>query len=94
MTRKRYEMQQETNVTGLPRAIFVRGKGRFRAAALLAPLAFFVWPYHAVIPLNTLTLGQEVELYRFLPPARLKERIAQGKCSDYSLGISRDGVWH
>jgi hypothetical protein len=53
-----------------------------------------VWPYHAVIPLSTLTPGQEVELYRFVPPARLKEMIAKGKYSYYSVGIGRDGVWH
>jgi hypothetical protein len=53
-----------------------------------------VWPYHAVIPLNALTPSQEVEIYRFLPPARLKEMIAQGKYRFYSAGIGRDGVWH
>ncbi|MBI4724708.1 MAG: hypothetical protein HY765_06945 [Rhodomicrobium sp.] len=53
-----------------------------------------VWPYHAVIPLNTLTPSQEVEIYRFLPPARVKEMIAHGKYGFYSVGISRDGVWH
>jgi hypothetical protein len=53
-----------------------------------------VWPYHSVIPLNTLTPSQEVEIYRFLPPARLKEMKAQGKYTYYSAGISRDGVWH
>lgn len=53
-----------------------------------------VWPYHAVIPLESLTPSQEVELYRFLPPRRLKEMIAQGKYSFYSIGIGRDGVWH
>jgi len=53
-----------------------------------------VWPYHAVIPLNALTPSQEVEIYRFLPPARLKEMIAQGKYGFYSAGIGRDGVWH
>jgi hypothetical protein len=53
-----------------------------------------VWPYHAVIPLNALTPSQEVEIYRFLPPARLKEMIAQGKYKFYSAGIGRDGVWH
>jgi hypothetical protein len=53
-----------------------------------------VWPYHAVIPLNTLTPSQEVEIYRFLAPARLKEMIAQGKYSYYRVGVGRDGVWH
>ena len=53
-----------------------------------------VWPYHAVIPLNALTPSQEMEIYRFLPPARLKEMIAQGKYGFYSVGIGRDGVWH
>jgi hypothetical protein len=53
-----------------------------------------VWPYHAAVPLNALTPSQEVEIYRFLPPARLKEMIARGKYGFYSVGIGRDGVWH
>jgi hypothetical protein len=53
-----------------------------------------VWPYHAVIPLSTLTPSQEVEIYRFLPPARLKDMTAQGKYTYYSVGIAPDGVWH
>ncbi len=53
-----------------------------------------VWPYHAVIPLSTLTPSQEVEIYRFLPPKRVKEMIAQGKYGFYSVGIGQDGVWH
>ena len=53
-----------------------------------------VWPYHAAIPLDALTPSQEVEIYRFLPPARVKEMAAAGKYSFYSVGISGDGVWH
>jgi hypothetical protein len=53
-----------------------------------------VWPYHAVTPFQSLTPSQEVELYRFLPPAKLKEMITQGKYSFYKVGIGRDGVWH
>lgn len=53
-----------------------------------------VWPYHAAIPLGALTPGQEVEIYRFLPPARVKEMAAAGKYSFYSVGIGPDGVWH
>ncbi len=53
-----------------------------------------VWPYHAAVPLNALAPSQEVELYRFLPPARFKEMLARGKYSFYSIGIGRDGVWH
>ena len=53
-----------------------------------------VWPYHAAIPLSGLTPSQEVEIYRFLPPERLKEMAAAGKYSFYSVGIGRDGVWH
>ena len=53
-----------------------------------------VWPYHAVMPPSALTPSQEVELYRFVPPARFKEMIARGKYSFYSIGIGRDGVWH
>lgn len=53
-----------------------------------------VWPYHAVIPLDRLTPSQEVEIYRFLPPARVKEMAAAGKYSFYRVEIGRDGVWH
>ena len=53
-----------------------------------------VWPYHALMAPNALTPSQEVELYRFLPPARFKEMLARGKYSFYSIGIARDGVWH
>ncbi len=53
-----------------------------------------VWPYHAAVPLDRLSPSQEVEIYRFLPPARVKEMATAGKYSFYSVGISRDGVWH
>jgi hypothetical protein len=53
-----------------------------------------VWPYHAAIPLSGLSPSQEVEIYRFLAPARVKEMTASGKYAYYSIGISRDGVWH
>jgi len=53
-----------------------------------------VWPYHAAIPLSRLNPSQEVEIYRFLPPSRVKEMAAAGKYKFYSVGIGRDGVWH
>jgi hypothetical protein len=53
-----------------------------------------VWPYHALMPPSALTPSQEVELYRFLPPARFKEMAARGKYNFYEIGISPDGVWH
>ena len=53
-----------------------------------------VWPYHAAIPMSGLTPSQEVEIYRFLPPARVKEMAAAGRYSFYSVGMGRDGVWH
>ncbi len=53
-----------------------------------------VWPYHAAIPLSSLSPGQEVEILRFLPHARLRDMIEKGKYDYYSVGIGRDGVWH
>ncbi|MBT3071713.1 hypothetical protein KKP04_12650 [Rhodomicrobium sp. Az07] len=53
-----------------------------------------VWPYHAALPLDKLTPSQEVEIYRFLSPARLKEMAAAGKYGWYRVEISPDGVWH
>lgn len=53
-----------------------------------------VWPYHAELPPKDLTPGQEVELYRLVPPAALKEMREKGRYSFYRLTIGRDGVWH
>jgi hypothetical protein len=53
-----------------------------------------VWPYHAVLKPSEITPAQEVELYRFLPPKRWKEMVAQGKYGYFSIGIAKDGVWH
>ncbi len=53
-----------------------------------------VWPYHAAISLSALSPSQEVEIYRFLPPARVKEMAEAGKYSFYSVRIGRNGVWH
>lgn len=53
-----------------------------------------VWPYHAEIPLDSLTPGQEVELYRLISPAALKEMREKGRYTHYRLGIGLDGVWH
>jgi hypothetical protein len=53
-----------------------------------------IWPYHAAISLSGLSPSQEVEIYRFLTPARVKEMAAAGKYAYYSVGIGRDGVWH
>jgi hypothetical protein len=44
--------------------------------------------------LTALTPSQEVEIYRFLTPARVKEMTLAGKYTFYSIGIGRDGVWH
>jgi len=53
-----------------------------------------VWPYHAALPLDKLTPSQEVEIYRFLSPAKVKEMAAAGKYGWYRVEISPDGVWH
>ncbi|WP_155942354.1 hypothetical protein [Rhodomicrobium vannielii] len=53
-----------------------------------------VWPYHAALSLDKLTPSQEVEIYRFVSPARVKEMAAAGKYGWYRVEISPDGVWH
>jgi hypothetical protein len=53
-----------------------------------------IWPYHAEIPLDGLTPSQEVELYRLITPAALKDMRKAKHYSYYRLGISRDGIWH
>jgi hypothetical protein len=53
-----------------------------------------IWPYHAMLPLDALTPGQEVELYRLISPGQLKDMRSRGRYTWYRVGVGRDGVWH
>lgn len=56
--------------------------------------AMYVWPYFAEADLSKLTPAQEVELYRVVPPRRVKAMKKRGKYTYYRLGVSPSGVWH
>ena len=54
----------------------------------------YVWPYFAEVPLQKLTLAQQVELLRLVPPAAAKEMLQTGKYTHWRLAIGADGTWH
>lgn len=86
------------------------GEGRETLAALanilaLAPAVLptgkdpennsvYVWPYLAELPLEKLTPGEEVDLYRLMPPAAAKAMREKKKWSWWRLAIGADGTWH
>jgi hypothetical protein len=54
----------------------------------------YVWPYFAEVPLDRLTPAQEVELFRLVSPATLKQMRAAGAYTHWRIAIGADGVWH
>jgi hypothetical protein len=58
------------------------------------PQEIYLWPYHARLPLKSLTPEQKVELFRIVTGADYKDMVEFGAYSFYRLGISPDGSWH
>ena len=54
----------------------------------------YVWPYLAELPLDTLTPGEEVDLYRLMPAEQAKSMKAAKKWTWWRLAIGADGTWH
>ena len=85
------------------------GQGREILAALaeildMAPAALplggdlennliYIWPYLAARPLDQLTGPEEVDLYRLVTPAKLKEMRDKKRWTWWRLAIGADGAW-
>jgi hypothetical protein len=54
----------------------------------------YVWPYLAELPLDTLTPGAEVDLYRLMSAEQAKPMKASKKWTWWRLAIGADGTWH
>jgi hypothetical protein len=54
----------------------------------------YVWPYLAELPLDALKPGEQVDLYRLMPPAAAKSQKAAKKWTWWRLAIGADGTWH
>jgi hypothetical protein len=54
----------------------------------------YIWPYFAEIPLDKLTVAQQVELLRLVTPAAAKEMRARAKYTHWRVTIGADGSWH
>jgi hypothetical protein len=54
----------------------------------------YVWPYLAELPLDSLTPGEQVDLYRLMPPPLAKRMRETKKWSWWRLAIGADGTWH
>jgi hypothetical protein len=55
--------------------------------------AVYVWPYLAELPLDKLSPGAEVDLYRLMPPAAAKVMREKKKWTWWRLSIGADGTW-
>jgi hypothetical protein len=54
----------------------------------------YVWPHFAEVPLTPLSPADEVQLYRLITPAELKQMRETKRWSWWRLAIGADGVWH
>lgn len=54
----------------------------------------YVWPYLSELPLDGLKPGEDVDLYRIMPPAVAKEQKVAKKWTWWRLAIGADGTWH
>ena len=54
----------------------------------------YVWPYLAERQLDQLTGPEEVDLYRLVSPAKLREMREKKRWTWWRLAIGADGTWH
>jgi hypothetical protein len=54
----------------------------------------FLWPYFAALDPRLLTPEQEVDAYRVLHAAAVREWREKGRYPGWRLGIGPDGTWH
>ncbi len=54
----------------------------------------FLWPYFAALDPRLLTPEQEVDAYRVLSAAAVREWREKGRYPGWRLGIGPDGTWH
>jgi hypothetical protein len=54
----------------------------------------FIWPYFAALDPRLLTREQEVDAYRVLHAAEMREWREKGRYPGWRLGIGPDGTWH
>jgi hypothetical protein len=58
------------------------------------PQEMFVWPYFAVLDPRLLTPEQEVDVFRVMGVAQLREWREKGRFPYWRIGIGPDGTWH
>jgi len=58
------------------------------------PSEMYIWPYYAVLPVNSLTPQQLVDVYKIVTSGDFEEMKNSGSYSFYALGIGPDGTWH
>ena len=54
----------------------------------------YVWPRFAEMALDKLSPEDEVQLYRLVPPAKVKMMREKKTWTWYRLAIGADGTWH
>jgi hypothetical protein len=58
------------------------------------PQEMFIWPYFAVLDPRLLTPEQEVDVFRVMGAAQLREWREKGRFPYWRIGIGPDGTWH
>jgi hypothetical protein len=67
------------------------GHARIQAGT---PQEMYVWPYIAVLDPRMLTPEQEIDVYRVMGAAQLRDWREKGRYPFWRLGIGPDGTWH
>ncbi len=101
-----FSFGDETDAISHWRQVSRDGEGREILAEMLKVLSagyavidpgsadeLFVWPYHAVYPLNKLSGSQKVELFLLVNPDDARTMEESGVYFGYRTGISADGTW-
>ncbi len=101
-----FSFGSETDAIAYWRKVSRDGEGREILAEMLKVLSagftvidpgtadeLFVWPYHAVYPLNKLTGSQKVEFFLLVNPDDARTMEESGVYFGYRAGISADGTW-
>lgn len=57
------------------------------------PNEMYVWPYFLAVPLDRLTPGQKVELFKILTAGDYEEMKSYGSYIFYRVGITPEGRW-
>jgi len=54
----------------------------------------YIWPFFAGMPLDKLSLSQQIDLFRLVGPQKASAMLKNNHYSHYEAKIGKDGTWH